>query len=147
MRISKRTRYGVRLILELALHYGKKPLSVSQIAELEGISPKFLGQIIIPLKSAGLIQSTRGAQGGYELAQSPAQVSVLDVFRVLEGDCFLTECIKNPAECLRSGMCVTKHIWNDLSAVVEDKLSNLKFSELVEQARALAERQAPVYQI
>ncbi len=147
MRVSKRTRYGVRLILELALHYGKKPLSISQIAGLEDISAKFLSQIIIPLKGAGLIQSTRGAQGGYELTRTPAEISVLDVFRVLEGDCFLTECLEDPAECQRAQRCVARNIWHDLSGEMERKLMEINFGLLAEQARDLADRQSPVYMI
>ena len=129
------------------MHYGKRPLSVSQIAGLEDISAKFLSQIIIPLKGAGLIQATRGARGGYELTRTPAEISVLDVFRALEGDCFLTECLDDPAECRRSQSCVARNIWHDLSGVIEKKLTAITFGHLAEQARDLEQRQSPVYMI
>ena len=147
MRVSKRTRYGVRLMLELSLQYGKKPLSINQIAELEGISAKFLGQIIIPLKGAGLIQSTRGAQGGYELTRSPREISVLEVFRVLEGDCLLTGCAEDAGSCARSGACVARDVWKDLADVIEKRLQERNFCDLAERTRVISERQAPVYQI
>jgi Rrf2 family cysteine metabolism transcriptional repressor len=147
MRISRRTRYGVRLMLELALNYQKHPLSINQIAENEEISSKFLSQIIIPLKGAGLIQSTRGAQGGYELSRTPSKITLLEVFRVLEGDCLLTECISEPGACARSTICVAKDIWEDMTKTIEDKLQSINFEDLAERSRALAERQSPVFQI
>jgi Rrf2 family protein len=147
MRVSKRTRYGVRLILELALNYKKKPLSISQIAANEDISPKFLGQIIIPLKGAGMIQSTRGAQGGYELTRPPKKISILEVFRILEGDCLLTECIEEPAACDRSTFCIAKEIWEDMSRTIEKKLGSLDFQELAERSQALTGKASPVYHI
>lgn len=147
MRISKRTRYGVRLLLELALNYERKLLSISQIAEKEEISSKFLSQIIIPLKGAGLIQSTRGAQGGYELTKSPEKITLLEVFRVLEGDCLLTECISDPDACRRSPICVAKEVWDDLSKTIETKLQSIDLDELAKRSRNLAEKSSPVFQI
>ncbi|MBN2354106.1 MAG: Rrf2 family transcriptional regulator [Spirochaetales bacterium] len=147
MRISKRTRYGVRLMLELALHYRNKPLSVSQIAESEELSPKFLSQIIIPLKGAGLIQSTRGAQGGYELSRPPKKISLLEVFRILEGDCLLTECIQDPKECGRAPHCVTRDVWEDMTKTIEAKLQSVTFEELAERSRERAEKASPIFQI
>jgi Rrf2 family protein len=134
-------------MLELALHYEKQPLSISQIAELEEISPKFLGQIIIPLKGAGLIRSTRGARGGYELTRPPKNITVFEVFRVLEGGGLVTECREDPGGCTRAAGCVARNIWGDLSQAVEKNLASLDFHALAGQARALAEKQSPVYQI
>jgi Rrf2 family protein len=147
LRVSKRTRYGVRLMLELALNYSKKPLSVSQIASNEEISSKFLSQIIIPLKGAGLIQSTRGALGGYELTRAPGKITLLEVFRVLEGDCLLAECVSDASACNRSSACTAKEIWDDLSVMIEEKLKAVTFQDLAERAKEKSENNSHVYQI
>ena len=134
-------------MLELALHHRNKPLSVSQIAESEELSPKFLSQIIIPLKGAGLIQSTRGARGGYELSRPPEKISLLEVFRILEGDCLLTECISDPKECGRAPHCVTRDVWEDMTKTIEAKLRSVTFDELAERSRERAEKASPIFQI
>ena len=147
MRVSKRTRYGVRLMLELALNFNKKPLSVNTIAVNEEISPKFLSQIIIPLRGAGLIQSTRGASGGYVLMRPPEEISVFDVFKVLEGDSSLTECVDDNDSCNRTNICTAKNIWQQLSEMIEVKLKAISFKELALQVQTLSAKLSPVYQI
>ena len=79
MNISTRTRYGTRLMLELGLNYGKEPLLLREIAASQEISEKYLSQIIIPLKAAGLVNSFRGARGGYILAKPPKQITLNDI--------------------------------------------------------------------
>ena len=85
MRTSTRSRYGVRLMLELALSHGKGPIFLKDIARRQEISDKYLSQIIIPLKSAGLVSSHRGAHGGYVLQREPARITIREIVEVLEG--------------------------------------------------------------
>ena len=79
MKITTRSRYGVRLMLELAGNYGKGQVLLKDIARNEGISEKYLSLIIIPLRTAGLVQSTRGAHGGYSLAKPPGEITLKDI--------------------------------------------------------------------
>jgi Rrf2 family cysteine metabolism transcriptional repressor len=85
MKLSTRGRYGVRMMLELALHYGEGPILLKDIAERQGISEKYLWQLINPLKTTGLVNSLRGAHGGYVLAKAPEAISLKAILQILEG--------------------------------------------------------------
>ncbi|MBN1525609.1 MAG: Rrf2 family transcriptional regulator [Spirochaetales bacterium] len=147
MRISKRTRYGLRLMIELALNYNKPPLSISAIAENEKISPKFLGQIIIPLKGAGLLQAERGAYGGYSLSKNPKEISLYEIYTVLEGEADIVECVNDEMECSRAGICVARNIWTDLNDTVVKTLSSITLADLVQEAEHIRGSISPSYQI
>ncbi len=131
MKISTRTRYGARLMLSLGLSYDKGPIFLKDIAEKENISEKYLSQIVIPLKTAGLVNSFRGAHGGYTLGRSPAQITMKDVVEILEGDFDLAGCADNPSPCPRALKCVTRDLWSDLGNTIADKLSSTTVEDLV----------------
>ena len=122
MKLSTRTRYGLRLMFELALHYHDPPVHLKKISEKEAISEKYLGQIVIPLKSAGLIESIRGAAGGYRLAKAPDKISVKDIVEVLEGELYPVE-FKDSVDCTEGNTCVTNEIWKRLGEAIEKTLS------------------------
>ena len=122
MKISTRTRYGLRLMFELALHYQDPPVHLRKISKKEGISEKYLGQIVIPLKSSGLIESVRGASGGYNLAKTPAQISIKDIVEVLEGEIYPVE-FQASVDCNKGNTCVTNEIWKRLGETIEKTLS------------------------
>lgn len=142
MKISTRARYGTRLMLELGLHYGKGAVFLKEIAKAEEISEKYLSQIIIPLKSAGLVDSFRGAKGGYVLQRPPSQITLKDIVEVLEGSLELLGCTKNPSICNRVSRCVTRDIWNLLGRTISQTLESKTLEDLVKmhkdkQGRAL----------
>lgn len=85
MRISSRGEYGVRALFDLALHYGEGPVALKTVAERQGISEHYLEQLMGALRKAGLVNSVRGAQGGYELAAPPARIRIGDIIGALEG--------------------------------------------------------------
>ena len=93
MKLSTRGRYGVRAMLELALNNGKGPVPLRDLALRQEISAKYLEQLLIPLKGAGLVKSVRGARGGYMLALEPARISLYDIVRSLEGPLAPVECV------------------------------------------------------
>src|SRR4030042_2576186 len=113
MKISTKIRYGTRAMLELASRYGEGPVELKEIAKKESISVKYLEQVIIPLRTGGLVKSTRGSKGGYSLAKPPSEVSLKDVFEILEGPLNLVDCLKDPKACPRSSFCVTRDIWQE----------------------------------
>ena len=124
MKLSTRARYGVRLMVELALNYGKGPVFLKDIANGQNISEKYLSLIIIPLRGVGLVNSIRGAYGGYSLAKDPSQITMKEIVDVLEGDCSLVDCVKNPSACPRVPICASHDIW----AIIGGKISEtLKF--------------------
>jgi len=147
MRISKRSRYGIRMMLELALNYGKNPLQISEIAEREEISKKYLGQLIIPLKNAGYVSSIRGAYGGYILAKPPEAITIKELFTILEGDLSLAECTKNPTICKRTTLCSTRDIWKLISDRISGVLENMTLKDLAEDTRKKQSMQSFTYQI
>lgn len=88
MKLSTRTQYGLRMLCQLAADYERGPLQMAEIGEREGISEKYLGQIMLLFKSSGLVQSIRGAQGGYRLSRPADRIGLREIVEVLEGDIF-----------------------------------------------------------
>ena len=146
MHMSTRGRYGVRLMVALALNYGNGTVLLRDVSRREGISEKYLGQIIIPLKSAGLVLSQRGSRGGYALAQPPEQITVKDVVEAIEGKIAAVLCVHDPQACARATSCVATGVWRQLSADIERSLSSFTLAALARQARELAASD-PDYQI
>ncbi len=136
MKLSTRSRYGVRLMLELALNYGKGPIYLKDIARSEEISEKYLGQIIIPLKSSGLVNSTRGAHGGYLLSRPPSSITIRDIVDVLEGGLSLVECVQNPSQCTRINICVSRNVWAALENKINETLQSVTLEDLITQCQS-----------
>jgi Rrf2 family protein len=111
MKLSTRGRYGTRLMVELARHYGKGPVSMTEISKKQNIPVKYLEQIIIPLKKANLVSSIRGPKGGHKLARPPEQVNVWEVLLLLESKLTLVDCITNKSACENVGTCVVRPLW------------------------------------
>lgn len=139
MKLSTRTRYGVRLMMSLALNYGKGPVFLKDIAKSENISEKYLSLIIIPLKGIGLVTSFRGAHGGYKLAKEPSLITLKEIVDVLEGDCSLVDCVKNPSTCAKVATCASHDIWALIDTRISETLSSITLDTLVKmnQEKAL----------
>ncbi|MCK9554448.1 Rrf2 family transcriptional regulator [bacterium] len=133
MRLSTRSRYGVRLMYDLACSYGGGPVLLKDIARREDISEKYLSNIIIPLKGCGMVSSSRGAHGGYALAKAPDKVKIKDIIEILEGDLCLVECVKNPGICKRSPFCLSRDIWVDVKEKMDDVLNAVTLKDLVDK--------------
>lgn len=135
MRLSTRSRYGTRLMLELALHYQEEPVFLKDIAREEEISEKYLSQLVIPLRASGLINSSRGAHGGYRLARSPALITMKDIIQALEGHLSPVECVKNPSVCGRVSGCVTRSVWERLDTRISETLDSISLKDLIERPK------------
>ncbi|MCP4258381.1 MAG: Rrf2 family transcriptional regulator [Planctomycetes bacterium] len=135
MKLSTRTRYGIRAILQLAENYGNGPLQLRIIAHDQGVSIKYLEQLMAMLKSAGIVRSVRGSKGGYILAKSPGQVKVSDCFQCLEGSVITTECVKDKSFCERSNDCVARQVWAEVQAAVMGVLQSMTLQNLVDRAK------------
>ena len=147
MKLSTKGRYGVRLMLDLAAHYGERPVILREISQREDISEKYLWHLITPLKSAGLIHATRGAHGGYELAKVPDEISVKDILEVLEGSLCMVDCVKKPATCKRSSFCIARDLWGETSKALTDLLKKTTLASLVERQKDKKQHQAVNYDI
>ncbi len=131
MKLSTRSRYGVRLMLALAVNEKKGPIFLKDIAQSEDISEKYLSQIIIPLKAKGLLTTFRGAHGGYVLSRPASEIRLREIVEPLEGDLRLVECVRNPKSCGRSTECVTHTIWGEMSDLILGYLDSLTLEDLI----------------
>jgi Rrf2 family cysteine metabolism transcriptional repressor len=145
MKLSSRTRYGMRAMLELALEYGKKPLQIKSIADREDISNKYLEQLVAMLKSSGLVRSIRGPRGGYMLARSPAEIKLSEIFTTLEGPLVPVECVEHTEFSPKCSDCATRLIWKELYAALMSVLDTTTLKQLSERTQKL--QQTDQYQI
>lgn len=135
MKISTRTRYGVRLMLSLALNEGKGPIDLGGIARSQEISEKYLSQIIIPLKARGLVTTFRGARGGYTLSRPAADITLRQIIEAIEGEISLVDCTKHIEICSRNVSCVTRDIWCELGEIIGDYLQSWSLERLAAKHR------------
>ncbi|NQT01889.1 MAG: Rrf2 family transcriptional regulator [Planctomycetes bacterium] len=134
MKLSTRTRYGIRAILVLAENYGNGPLQLRIIARDQAMSVKYLEQLMAMLKSAGIVRSVRGSKGGYILAKPPGQVKVSDCFQCLEGPVITTECVEDESYCERATDCVARQVWTEVQKAVMEVLQSMTLQNLVDRA-------------
>ena len=136
MKLSTRTRYGLRAVIELAHHEEKRPLQLKVIAERQGISVKYLEQLMSLLRSAGFVRSIRGSKGGYVLARPAEQINVYEIFRCLEGVVTTAECTDDAAYCERAADCAAREIWLRVEEAIHRVLGSLTLADVVQQAKA-----------
>ena len=130
MKLSTRSRYGTRLMLDMAQNYQDGPLHLTSIANRQGISVKYLEQIIIPLKRAHYIKSVRGPKGGHLLAKPPELITVGEIVALLEEGASLVECVEHAELCERSQDCPTRLIWQEAAQAMFDKLKTITLADL-----------------
>jgi Rrf2 family transcriptional regulator, cysteine metabolism repressor len=147
MKLSTRSRYGVRALLELAINYSKGPLQIKTIADREKISNKYLEQIVAVLKTSGLVLSVRGPKGGYILAKPPEEIKLSDVFVVLEGPLTTFDCLIDKSYCTRCGDCLTKNIWLKMQEAINDVLTSITLKDMADDAIKHKEGKSQTYQI
>ena len=135
MKISTRTRYGIRATIELANHSQQGPLQLRIIAERQGISVKYLEQLMAVLRSAGLVRSVRGAKGGYILARPAADIRLSEVFHCLEGPVATSECVENQDYCQRAIDCVARLLWMRVEKAINGVLESVTLQDLVDQSK------------
>ena len=132
MRLTTRGRYAVTAMLDLALHYQSGPVSLSEIAERQGISQSYLEQLFSRLRKRGLVDATRGPGGGYRLLKSSDDISVADVIDAVDETVDATRC-GGQQNCQGEKRCLTHDLWADLSTQIRDFLGNISLNELVGQ--------------
>src|SRR4030043_711904 len=147
MKLSTKIRYGSRAMVELASHYGEGAIELKEIAKKENISPKYLEQVIIPLRTAGLVESVRGSKGGYSLAKSPSEISLKDVIEVLEGPLRLVDCLADPKICQKIHSCVTREVWNEATNAINRVLGSVTLEERGNRRMQKQGTSPPMYQI
>ena len=151
LQMSTRSRYGVRLMVALAVNWGGGTSLLRDLARQEGISEKYLGQIVIPLKASGLVSSHRGAHGGYSLARPPRDITVKDVVEAIEGKIAPVACVdpeagvspgecgERPEDCGRMTTCVVTQVWRKLRDDIDRTLRGFTLEELARRAREIGQ--------
>lgn len=136
IRLSTKGRYGTRLMHNLARHHrnGTKTVILKNISDEEGISIRYLEQIIIPLKINRLVKSIRGAGGGYILGRDPADIKLSEILHALEGNCCLVECAEDPDYCESIDTCPTFDIWKGATKMLKDYFDRITLKDIVTRA-------------
>ena len=137
MLISTKGRYSVTALYELAQRYGEGPVSLKCVAQGQGLSENYLEQLMVPLRRAGIVQSIRGAQGGYMLAKSPAEITIGSIITTVEGpiavvDCLLAEAGAAEQMCDKACACVTRGIWEKVCDSISQVLENITLQTLLD---------------
>ncbi len=136
MKLSTRGRYGLRAVIDLAANSEKESVPLSGIAAREGLSEAYLEQLMARLKKAGLVESSRGASGGYRLARPACEISVGDILRALEGSLEAVQCAGLSDEgCQDSDLCVSKYVWQRINESITKTVDEIMLDTLAKESR------------
>ncbi len=131
MKISTKGRYGLRILLDLATHVSEKPRLIRDIAESQQISEKYISRLIVDLRRARLVRSVRGANGGFHLAKSPKEITLLEILETMEGTISIVDCILAPEKCPRNHNCTARGIWSNLNEGIRDMMRTITLEEII----------------
>jgi len=136
MKFNTKTRYGLRVILELALNENSEDgVFQKEIAKNQDVSVKYLDHIIASLKSSGLIVNVGGKKSGYRLTRLSRDITIYDVYRSFDGELAIIDCLSPDGDCPRKSQCVLKGFWCDLNNSIRSKMESMNIGELVENYR------------
>ena len=141
MKIPMRLDYGVRALVELAMHYGDTTVQTAEIAARQGIPEAYLDQLMTTLHKCGFIHSRRGPQGGHRLASDPADIDLAMVMKTLDANSSPLDCLINPLDCVFSDTFPQQEVWKSVEEAIQDLLSNITLADLAQRQRDLT-RQA-----
>ena len=145
MRISMRADYGVRAMTDLAMHYGRGPIQSAEVAQRQFIPPVYLDQVFSALRKAGLVRSTRGPQGGHELARLAESITMGEIVGALDGPFVVHECLDDPSACELTDVCSQRPVWRRVRDALNETLGRVRLSDLAAEMREARER--PAYTI
>jgi Rrf2 family cysteine metabolism transcriptional repressor len=134
LKVSSRGHYGLRLMTELGRAHGRGPLSLTEVARIEGLPLPYLEQLVVPLRKAGLVEGTRGLHGGYQLSRAPQLITAGEILRVLEGPVNLVDCTALDyiqGACERDGQCASSGLWHRIKVSVEAILDQTTLDDLL----------------
>lgn len=147
MKLSTRGRYGLRTLLDLALHQDDGLILLKDIARRQEFSLAYLEHLIAPLISAGLVKSTRGVRGGVSLNKSPAEIKLDEAVQLLEGTIAPVDCVNHPELCHRSAFCVTHDLWVEMKEAMSHVLNSTTLQDLVDRHRQKGQIESGLYYI
>lgn len=134
MKVSTKGRYALRMMVDLAMHQNCGFVSLKDISDRQGISKKYLEQIIPVFAKTGLLRTNRGAQGGYMLAVAPDKCTVGDILRLTEGSLSVVDCVdQDSAVCERVSFCPTMPVWKELSKLINEYLDGITLQDIIDR--------------
>jgi Rrf2 family protein len=131
MKLSTRTRYGLRALLDIAAHGGGAPVQLKEIARRQEVSLAYLEHIVGPLIAGGILRSTRGMFGGVSLLKEPREILLWDVVNLLEGSVAAVDCVPYPHICRRAETCATRRLWSELTEAMRGVLESRTLADLM----------------
>jgi len=133
MKLSTRGRYGLKAIYLLSQYYGEGPIPLKTIADKENLSESYLEQLFGTLRRNDLLESVRGAQGGYMLSREPSQITVGEILRTLEGDLAPADCIgADEVECSQEETCATKNVWLRIKNSIDEVVDSITLQDMLD---------------
>jgi Rrf2 family transcriptional regulator, cysteine metabolism repressor len=140
VKLSMRSDYGARAVIDLARHYNQGPVQSADIAARQSIPEAYLEQLLTTLRKSGLIRSTRGPHGGHELARGPAEITFLDVVSALEGPLVPLDCLTESTACVVSPTCGMREVWQEVMAATRAILQRTTIDDLVARQKVRESR-------
>ena len=131
MKLSTKGRYATRAMLDLAVHFGQGPIPIKDISVRQQISARYLEQLFIRLRKAGLVRSFRGLRGGFTLAKPPSEIPLSEIIQVAEGSVAPVRCVDDPKLCRQSDVCITRSIWAEIGRATNKVLESITLQDLV----------------
>ncbi len=138
MKIPMRVDYGVRALVELAIHFGDRPVQTAEIAAKQGIPVAYLDQLMASLNRFGFVVSRRGPRGGHSLAMPPDDINLSMVMSKLDANSSPLDCLINPLDCVLSDSCAQQEVWKSVEDAISEVLSNITLADLAERQLSLA---------
>jgi len=131
MKLSTKSRYAVRAMVDLAVHYKKEPVQIKDIAKREKLSVRYLENIFTQLRADGILNSEKGKGGGFYLSRKPTQITMLDIVQSVEGKLSIVDCVDFPSRCKKASICVSREVWQKISIGVKKILKNITLQDLI----------------
>ena len=145
MKVSTRGEYGVRAMVALAKHHGQGPMSIAAMSKASAVPMPYLEQLIAPLRRAGLVESKRGARGGYQLTRDPKDVAVGEVYRIMEGPVAPMDCVSEDISeqtCPLIDGCETRPVWLRVRDAIVESLDSTTLADLIAQSPRRSAKQS-----
>lgn len=139
MKLSTKGRYGVKAMVDLAIHYGEAPISIKSISQRQNISEYYLEQLFSSLRKAKLIKSIRGAQGGYVLNKLPEEITISNIMDVLEGPIEISDCVDGVI-CHNVDCCATRLLWQKIKNSIDEVTNSVTLKDIVDDYNKIQEK-------
>jgi Rrf2 family protein len=141
MKFNTKTRYGLRTMIDIAIHGNEKGVFQKEISQRQEISFKYLDQIIAALKTSGLILNAEGRMSGYMLSRDPELINVYDIYKAFAHELVIIDCLREEIHCKRESFCATREFWNGLNGLIVDYMESTTLKQLAERQEVLDQRE------